>query len=237
MGLLHEKRLDNAVNPGALGVGERVEIRTLMGNPVVFGEVRGATPFGVIVRESEGKPEAFYSSTMYLFAVVEQDVEVQVTNMLTDMSPDARVHAKLVAMGEAGEDDKAKAGSSAVPIDKDDKDDKDDKKKKEDEPEEEEVVDDEEGPPANPESSIDVKELPADIQKAIISSEKMDEGELNSVLGEISDAAMKGLKRASVKETEIFGLVQKIQASVYRILTGKPLPPKPPPKKPKKKKK
>lgn len=236
MALVHESRLDNTVDSGNLGIGEKVEVRTLMGGYVTIGEVKGATPFGVIIREDNRAIDTFYPSNVHLFVVVEQEVEVKAANMLTDMSPDARVKDKLRSMGEAG-NEQVGGGASAEPVDKGDDKDKggDNKKddKKGDEPEEEAPEDDH---VASPESSIDVEELPGDIQKAIISSEKMDEGELNSVLGEISDAAMKGLKRASIKETEIFGLVQKIQASVYRILTGKPLPPKPSPKKAKKKK-
>ena len=62
----------------------------------------------------------------------------------------------------------------------------------------------------------------------------MNEDQLNGVMAEIGDAAVKSLKRANVKDTEIYGVAAKVQNAVFRILTGKPpAPPAPPKKKPK----
>jgi len=234
MGLLHEKRLDGTVQAGDIGVGEQVEVRTKMGNPVATGTVHGATPFGIILKESDTVLN-FYSEELYLFSIPEPDLEVQVTNLLTDMSPDARVERRLKDMEEAGDPQPTGPKGVAKPIEKGNKNDKgkeDDKEDEEEKPDEKEPEkeppqpepkpeDDDKMPVAQPEASIDTEKLPEDIKRAIIDAKQMDKEQLNNVMSEISDAAMKGLKRAGVKEQRLFGVVQQIQNSVYKILTGK----------------
>ncbi len=242
MGLLHEKRLDSTVQAGDIGVGEQIEVCTKMGTPVASGIVHGSTPFGIILKES-GMVVNFYPAAMYLFSVIEEDLEMQITNLLTDTSPDARVEQKLKDIEEAGDPQPSGPKGVAKPIEKNgkkgdekkddkgkeaDKDDeeKDEKPEKEPEPEPEPNGDDKKDPVAQPEASIDTENLPQDIKRAIIDAKQMDKEQLNNVMSEISDAAMKGLKRAGVKEQRLFGVVQKIQNSVYRILTGKSPNPK-----------
>jgi hypothetical protein len=236
---MHESRLDNTVNGGDLGFGEDVDIRTKMGEQVARGTVQTVTPFGVIIKESEGGQQKFYKTDLYLFSPVIAEPENRVVNVLTDMSLDARVEAKLKAMGEAGDPGSDSSGASKIEPGADEKGDrakdaepskpekddpdagkKDDDKKLEPSKKKKEKETDKE-PVAKTDSSVDVDDLPDDIKNAIVSSSEMDEAQLNSVLGEISDAAMKGLKRSNVKETEIFGLVQQIQDATYEILTGK----------------
>jgi hypothetical protein len=226
MALFHEKRLDNTLDVGDIGVGETVEVRTLMGIPKVCGEVTGSTPLGLIVKE-EGGHSTFYQEGLHLFAVIEPDVVTRIGNVLTDMDPDQRVEMKLRSIGEKDDD---LTGGGAKKLDKgfergddddsdkdkdDDKDDKDDDDKKEKEKPKKKKE------PEASDSVVDPDALPDDIQKAIISTEQMDEAQLNGVLGEISESVVKSLKRAGVKETEIFSTAQKIQDAVHKILTGK----------------
>jgi hypothetical protein len=210
--LVHEDRLVNATPCGAIGVGEQVTVTTRMGAHVSVGEVIGSTPFGLSIREGDDdhRIEKFYASDFYLFSVSEPEQPVVATKVLDDtseMSPDERVEYKL-RMSEGGEPDPKGGGRQAV------------------EPDDEEggTGQDEKQPKrsvAEPESVVDVSKLPKDIQKAIISTDELDTDQLNMVLGQISDAAMKSLKRANIKETELYGIVDEIQAVVYKVLTGK----------------
>jgi hypothetical protein len=239
--LLHEDRLDGAVEPGRLGPGELVDVRTKMGRSLSYGEVMSTTPMGVVVREENGQ-DKFFSEGYHLFFVVTPDLESMAANLLSDSSPDARVRAKLDAMAEAG-DPQPGGGGHAKALDQPGEPNGDDEAPGEgdddngdDKPPEKPPEPTGDKPLAKPESAVDVNALPKDIKDAVISTNQMDKEQLNSVLAEVSDAAMKGLKRVGVAETEIFGTVQKIQNSAYRVLTGHP-PPAPKGSKPGKKKK
>lgn len=244
MSLMHENRLDNTVNGGDLGYGEEIEVKTKMGKHVVKGTVQSVTPFGVIIKEEGSEQERFYKTDFYLFTPMTKEPETKVANVLIDMSLDARVEAKLKSMGEAGDPSPESSGAAKIEPGADEKGERDKEKGKEEKPEKpeqddadagkkddekkdkepekkKEKKDDDKPPAADTGSAVNVDDLPDDIRDAIVSSKEMDEGQLNSVLGEISDAAMKGLKRSNVKETEIFGLVQQIQDATYEVLTGK----------------
>jgi len=229
--LVHEDRLVNTVSCGAVGIGERVVIKTRMGAYVTTGEVRGSSPFGLSVREGddENKVDKFYHEQFYLFSVHEPEQPTVAARVLTDMtglSPDERVEQKLrVIEGgevtEGGEPEPkggarrpvepqgAQGGAGTEPDDKEGGTGQGKEKPKR-------AV-------AEPQSNVDVSKLPSDIQKAIISTDELDEDQLNMVLGQISDTATKSLKRANIKETELYGIVEKIQDAVYGVLTGKPL--------------
>lgn len=229
MGLLHEGRLDNTVDAGTIGVGERVEIRTRMGNQHAVGEVIANTPMGIALENGQ-----FYNRDMYLFVPLEESPPVVLSGQLLD-TPDDRVAAKLTAMGgnayvseadKLGDDDTATPGGG----DKDDTGDESDGDDDKDEPPEKKP-EPEKLPLAKPDSSVDVDSLPEDIKKAVISTTQMDADELNGVLSEIGDATMKALRRANIRDTDVYGVVSKIQNAVHRILTGKPPAPPAPPKK------
>jgi len=226
MGTLYEDRLDGAVDAGAIGIHEKVDIRTKMGVPVATGEVIGNNPFGIILRE-----HGFFDRDLYLFVPLTDRPGIRPLNIVNS-SPDERVMEGLRRRGESvpiyeaeklddkdGEvedGDKKDDDKKSLKVDKD--------KKKKDVPEAE--------PIAKPESSVDVDELPDDIKKAVISTTQMTEDQLNGVLGEIGDITVKSLKRANVKDTEVYGVASRVQNSIYRILTGKPpAPPAPPSKK------
>jgi len=227
--LEHEKRLDDVVPAGKFGDGEAVEIRTKMGTAVSRGNVMSVTPFGLIVRESTGDTK-FYKDSLYLFASLETELPTVVKDQLHDASLDARVRAKLASMAEAG--DPTPDDTGAKPIDpnakdadykdKDGEKDKDGGEEKDDEEKKPEKKDDgKKKAVADPESSIDTDKLPDDIKRAIISTHEMDEGQLNNVLSDISDAALKALKRTGISEAEIFEIVQKINDASFEVLTGK----------------
>jgi hypothetical protein len=213
---LYEGRLDNVVDAGMIGIGERVDICTKMGVHVATGEVSANNPFGLALREG-----GFYDRDLYLFAPLEERHRVRLANELTD-SPDDRVADRLRGMGETApvyeaeklDDKDAKRGSRPTKDDGDD----------------EPVVDDK-TPIAKPESSVEVDKLPEDIKKAVVSTTQMNEGQLNSVLSEIGDITVKSLKRANVKDTEIYSVASQVQQAVYKILTGKQSAPPAPPKK------
>lgn len=227
MGLEHESRLDDTIPAGKFGDGEAVEIRTKMGSVISRGNVFSVTPFGLIVRESTGDTK-FYKDDLYLFASLEQEPPTVVKDQLHDRSLDARVQAKLDSMGEAG--DPTPSDTGAKPIDPDAADadykDKDGEKAKGDDgkkgvEKDAKKKDDKKKGVADPDSSIETDQLPDDIQQAIISTKDMDESQLNGVLSDISDAALKSLKRTGVSETELFSLVQSINDAAFKVLTGK----------------
>lgn len=223
MGVLMGGRLDNAVNPGTIGIGETVEICTRMGNPVAMGEVSASTPFGLSL-----KAGGFYKNDLHLFIpVVEKEHEVEAVNAILS-SPDERVLAKMRTSGQSvpmfemdkisdtdGRDDtvdhRGLSNSDEKERDDDKDSDKDDDKKSSDQKKNK--------PVADKNSSIDVDELPDDIKKAVIPSEHMDDEQLNDVLGGVGDAVIKAFKRANVDEMEIYDLTGKIQKAVRRILT------------------
>jgi len=232
MRTLFESRLDNVVDAGSIGIGERVDVRTKMGIHVTTGEVIASNPFGLVLREG-----GFFDRELYLFAPLEETPKIQVMNGLQS-DIDGRVAEKLRNMGEAErlvfEVEKLDSKDDNV----DDK--KDDKKDSEDDIEDDADADkvdtkkDEKQPLAKPESSVDVEKLPEDIKKSVVSTTQMNADQLNSVLSEIGDSTVKALKSANVKDTEIYSTAAKVQNAVHRILTGAPPAPPAPPKKKKK---
>ena len=207
MGSLRERRLDGAVPFGSLGCGETVEVRTRMGALVGRGEVYAASPFGVTLREG-GTEHRFYHGDYFLFLPEEPELSEEPTNMLADAHPDERVRAKLRVVAEQGEPEAA--GNTAEPVD----DDGDAPAEEPTAPEQAAVADDA--------SSVDVNALPDDIKKAVVTVQKLDGDQMNYVLAQAGQALMSALRRSSVSEAELHGLVQRSQNAIYRILTGKP---------------
>jgi len=231
--LEHERRLDNMVPFNAFVDGEEIEVSTKMGASVTKGHVMSVVPTGIIVRESNGGTR-FCSEQLYLFSSLDEKMSVEIDNQLNDTaddnSLDARIKNKLAAMSEAG--DPSSSNTGAEPIDKNasdaeykDKDGEDSKKSK---PAKKEPKEEPKKEPkkevADPDSSIDVDNLPDDIKTAIITTDEMDASQLNGVIGEISDVALKALKRVGIRETSIFDIMKKINDSVYEILTGEKSP-------------
>jgi len=200
MGLLHEDRLDRTVDAGSIGIGETVEIRSKMGRQLAIGEVVATNPMGLALSNGQ-----WYDRDIYLFAPIEESPPVVLKNTLND-GPDARSADKLKSLGlsfsvqEADKLDDGETGKDSGSVD----------------PGKAGGV-----PVAKPDSSVDVDSLPADIQKAIVSTTQMDSAQLNGVMSEIGDSVVKALKRASVKDTEIYGTAAKIQNSIFSILTGR----------------
>ena len=214
MKTLFEGRLDNTVDAGTIGIGERVDIRTKMGNHVATGDVIANNPFGIFLKE-----HGFFDRDLYLFAPLEENPVLRPSNMLIS-SPDDRVAERL---RRAGED---------VPIYEADKlDDKVDGKKGDEKKDSDDSTDmldkkdsdDDNVPIANTDSSVDVDNLPDDIKKSIINTTQMNDDQLNSVMSEIGDSTVKSLKRAGVKDTEIYGIASRVQNAIYKILTSNPL--------------
>ena len=207
------RRVDGAVAPGALGIGETVEVRTRMGQLVARGDVCAMTPFGVTIRE-DGTSHKFYVAEYFLFFPEEPEAPTVMVNLLADAHPDARVRARLGLVAEQGT---SKQTAGAQPVD--------DEEAEEDEGGEEgEATPDTEAEKsvANDREAVDMEKLPQDIQKAIKVVKKLDNDQMNYILAQTGQALMSALRRNGVNEAELHGVVQKAQNAVYRILTGKP---------------
>ena len=165
MTLLHEDRLANTILSGNIGIQEMVEVRTKMGNLVTQGEVVSSTPWGIVVKE--GASQNFYTDRLYLFSVVEPELEEMAGNLLTDTSPDSRVETKLAQMEAGDPQPGAKGGTAGSTVSgqddegdgEDDDDDKDDKGGED----EEKPKEDDDKAAAKPGSAIDPEKLPEDI--------------------------------------------------------------------------
>lgn len=211
---LFEGRLDNAVDAGAIGIGETVDIRNKMGESVYTGDVVASTPLGLSFNDGN-----FYDRDLYIFVPIVEAPHV-VSNQLLS-SPDDRVEYKM-RIGEAEKLDKANSGDEK----KDPEDDGDDSGKdseigKKTKPKKND--DEDNAPLANTDSAVDVNSLPEDIRKAVISTVQMNEDQMQSVLSDIGDAAIKALKRVNIKEQEIYLAVSEIQNASEEIFK-KPLP-------------
>lgn len=203
------RRLDGAVAPGMLGIGETVEVRTRMGELIGRGDVYAATPFGITLRE-EGTLLRFYQSDFFLFLPERQELPAEPTNLLADAHPDARVAAKLRRVQEQDQEAPEAPTNTAEPVD-------DEQASAAEEPTaatDKAVADDS--------SSVDVNGLPPDIKKAVVTVQKLDGDQMNYVLAQAGQALMSALRRSNVSEAELHGVVQRSQNAIYRILTGKP---------------
>jgi len=206
---------------------QMVEVCTKMGNPVVNGEVSMVTSNGIVVNEG------FYPSHLYLFSVDEPE-RVDVPYQDLTCSSDRSVAEKLSRLGESdlvfevekldksANPDKEKNPDDESDDEKDDDEQDDDKDDSKEKKKSKKKKDDEKIPVANPDSSVDVDSLPEDIKKSVISTIQMDEDQLNSVLSEMGDALMKGLKRVNVREPDVYSVVSDVQKAAYDIMTTKP---------------
>lgn len=101
---VEKNRVDNTVYFGNIGIGEKVHVKTLMGNHICVGDVVLSSPFGVMIKENTSGNEAFFSGDLYLFSVEEAEPPTVVVNDLSGMSPDERVAFKLKKMVESESD-------------------------------------------------------------------------------------------------------------------------------------
>lgn len=183
-----KNRVDNTVYFGNIGIGEKVHVKTLMGNHVCVGDVVLSSPFGVMIKENASGNEAFFSGDLYLFSVEEAEPPTVVVNDLSGMSPDERVAFKLKKMVESDSEDG-----------------KEKKDKESDNGGEED-------------GKLDIDKLPDAIKKSITTVGALSGDKLNSVLSDIGEAALRALKRVGVREDELFGFVSQIQKSVAKVL-------------------
>jgi len=207
--LLHEDRLEGAVGASVIGLGETVRVTTKMGEHVENGRVKAGSHLGLLLVCSDGEREVenYYSDKFYLFIPeARQDRPVALRedprkHSITDMSPDDRVRLKLEQEPEGPD---VAAGEP-------------------EEPEQEVMPDDAAAEPEEPadaeNTSVDVEALPDDIKAAIITTKEMDPEGVNTMLTLVGDAAVKGLQKAGVAQTEMLGVAQKIQDAAYAVLT------------------
>lgn len=189
-------RIDKCVYGGNIGIGEKVNVFTHSGDFVAYGDVINNNPFGITIQEPDSSFIRFYQSELYLFNVDEPEIPTVTVNDLTKMTIDQRVRHKL-GMYESSQDDKE---------DKENKGDKEDHKRSKD--------DEKDG-------DIDIDKLPERIKSSIVTVGDLSNEEINIVLGEIGEVAMRVLKRIGIREKELYGLLDRIQANIAQELEKK----------------
>ena len=70
-------------------------------------------------------------------------------------------------------------------------------------------------------AGIDTSKLPPSVASKIVGVKNLEPEQLNRVLSEMGEAALRALKKAGVKETEVYGLVHRLQAASKEVLTKK----------------
>jgi len=188
--------------------GDVVKISTLMGHEVAKGVAIWQNDIGVFV-ENIG----FYRHDLYdiiLLSSIDESSELEFTDDLLTFNE--RVARKLQDLGEANaiDDDDQKVNTKT---------DKKSSKKQVDDNQKQSVNDKDTGVEGLPDvNSIDPESLPLDIQKSVVASKDLTDEQLNSVLSDIGDVAVKALQRVNVKDTEVYKLVAKIQDAVHNTL-------------------
>lgn len=71
----------------------------------------------------------------------------------------------------------------------------------------------------DPASSVDVDALPTQLKKKIIGIGSLDEEQINRIMSEVGEAALRSMKSVGVKETEVFHKVAEIQDSIRSVLS------------------
>jgi len=191
MGIVHEDRLNQAVESERLIVGETVVVVTKTGTFVCEGEVYSISLGGVHVRLADGKRGRVYDPSLYSFVSVVETSEASVKspdNVLNDTN------------------------GTNVPVKKD-TDDVNPQKK----PEKPERKSSGKGIEAG---DVDVDKLPPSVKKKIVGSNQLSEEHLQSVLSEIGDAAMRSLRRVGVREDEVYGMVSSVQKAALKVLSA-----------------
>jgi len=236
MGTLCEDRLDAAVRPLDLGTGERVVVVTKMGSEVITGDVLSRSEQGVSLRLESGG-SGFYRSDLYEFIpegdVLKPDPPWPVSDYLDELPSD-----RCVRLGEEGSgggrgfmreasgggeaDDagdvggeRGGGGRASKPKPEGDK---NGGKENDDADAEGGKKSDKKQSPRDDENEVNPSQLPQDIRDRVVGIEGLDEEQVNKVLIDVNDAAMKSLRRVGVKEIDIYNAVGEIQGAVLTVL-------------------
>lgn len=138
--------------------------------------------------------KGFFSKSLHVFSLKKID-EKNENECIIDEHPDSRVARKLSMQNENNSKDNNDNNQSRDDVD---------------------------NPAiAKPKTSIDIKQLPDDIKKSIMSTMQLNAQQLDGVLYDIGDAVIKALRRENVKDGAIHDAVSQIQDAVYEILTSK----------------
>lgn len=138
--------------------------------------------------------KGFFSKSLHAFSL-KKIVEKNRNECIIDDHPDSRVARKLSMQNENNSKDNNNGDQSRDDVD---------------------------NPTiAKPKTSIDIKQLPDDIKKSIMSTMQLNAQQLDGVLYDIGDAVTKALRRENVKDGAIHDAVSRIQDAVYEILTSK----------------
>lgn len=217
MGTLNEDRLEAAVRPLDLGTGEKIMVVTKMGSEVISGDVLSRTEQGVSLRLENGG-SGFYSSALYGFVpdgeVVEPEPPWPISTELSELPSDRRVRMSEEGTRDGrgaergGEEDEAENGDDDGDDDNGDDSDggKRPKKRKDD------------GTVPEDDPKVDASTLPQDIKDRVLGVDGLDEEQVNKVLIDVNDAAMKALRRVGVNEQDIYAAVGDIQNAVLSVL-------------------
>lgn len=188
-------------------VGKRVKVVDLMGGEKDEGIVSTYSKYGVVLENG-----SYYGNKTYSF-LIEENISDE-SNLLERVDKKIKLLGEQVGLIEAEKiDDNEKTDNEKEDGIKN-------KKEKDSSQKDIENNDNEKGGSlVKTGTSIDPTVLPDDIKKAVVATGQMDEDQMNGVLADIGDAAVKALKRANVKDVEIYKVVVKIQESIQGILT------------------
>lgn len=212
--MLHEEALALALDWNTLSAGESVAVVTRMGNVLTRGEVIAVFPYGAVqVREYDLErggvqsiADRIYDTDLYLFIQSDAEEPIEVDDpdalevpVLIEPTPKSDV---VSVVSEAAEPNAAetpdqrvekKLGGAAAAgnVRNDDR---------------------------STKSKVDLNALPKDLQKRLKGSSDLDEEARDRVLSAISEAAMKSLKAAGVKEIEIYPMIVKIHDALKPVI-------------------
>ena len=206
--MLHEEALALALDWNTLSAGESVAVVTRMGNVVTKGEVIAVFPYGAVqVREYDLErggvqsiADRIYDTDLYLFVQsdAEEPIEVDDPDALEVpvlIEPTAKGDIVSV-VAEAAESDAAATPDQRV----------------------EKKLGNVRNDDRSAKSKVDLNALPKDLQKRLKGSSELDDEARDRVLSAISEAAMKSLKAAGVKEIEIYPMIVKIHDALKSVI-------------------
>lgn len=209
--MLHEEALALALDWNTLSAGESVAVVTRMGNVLTRGEVIAVFPYGAVqVREYDLErggvqsiADRIYDTDLYLFIQSDAEEPIEVDD------PDALEVPVLIEPTQKG-DVVSMVAEAAEPSAAETPDKRVEKKLG--------STGSVRADDRSAKSKVDLNALPKDLQKRLKGGSELDEDARDRVLSAISDAAMKSLKAAGVKEIEIYPIIVKIHEALKPVI-------------------
>jgi hypothetical protein len=206
--MLHEEALALALDWNTLSAGESVAVVTRMGNVVTKGEVIAVFPYGAVqVREYDLErggvqsiADRIYDTDLYLFIQSDAEEPVEVDNpdaLEVPILIEPTAKGDIVSMVAEAEG----AATAATPDQRVEK-----------------KLSNVRNDDRSAKAKVDLSALPKDLQKRLKGSSDLDDEARDRVLSAISEAAMKSLKAAGVKEIEIYPMIVKIHEALKSVI-------------------